>query len=93
MGLLYWIKQGFGWGIGHELAKDAYAEAKRAVQSDGDDTAPPDEPVSDSERAARAKTDARAAAKAAKTRAADAKRREKEIDKELAAMKKRLDRR
>jgi hypothetical protein len=83
MGLLYWIKQGFGWGIGHELARDAYAEAKRAVSESAHDG---DEAEVAAGRAARAK----AATKAAKARAAEERRREREVERELRAMKKRL---
>ena len=34
MGYLGWVARGFGWGIGGELARDAYTNAKKVLTDD-----------------------------------------------------------
>jgi hypothetical protein len=81
------IVQGFGLAIGARAAHEALEKVEEAL--DARDAAPPKE-LTEAERTARAKADAKAAAKRAKEQAAEAKRREREIDDELAALKKKV---
>jgi hypothetical protein len=91
MGFLGWVARGFGWGIGGELARDAYTSAKKVLT---DDKAvvegAPTETIVEGERT---RTTFARSAESDKKRAKEAARREREIDRELAALKKRVGRR
>jgi hypothetical protein len=88
VGLLRFIVEGFGWEVGRTAAKEALDAARGGE---------PDEPTTEKARAEAAKAAQRAAAenakrreREAKERAKEARRRERELDRELAALKKRI---
>ena len=82
--LLRAVLQGLGW----ELGRTAASEAVDSLKDDGDREER--KPETDRERRAREKTEAKAERAEAKRRAAEAKAREREVDRELAALEKRL---
>lgn len=78
------IVQGFGFTIGARAADEALSNVEHAL--DEREAAQPTE----AERAARANAEAKVTAKRVKERAAAAKRREREIEAELKALKKKV---
>lgn len=84
MSLVRWIVAGFGWEVGKTAAKEAVdaAREKLAERAEAEESA--------ADRARREKEERKRAEAERKARAKEAARREKEIDRELAALKKRL---
>ena len=82
--LISWVVKGFGWEVGKEAAKAAIDEVKERVDSDVDER----RAAREAEKAAKAEQKPRAEEK--KRREREARDTERQVERELESLKKRV---